>query len=419
MGGKQKSKHGKSRRRDANGETTGRSHWLKTNLSEDFESLSLDYDTPPRSSRRASHHSAPRVRTEPSPSSRLTVDELEQADRKRLARARAAGYTPIAETVDRHRCYMEAVQLPSAEVHNLVNLYSELRSESSAPRHRPTILREDFCGTAILCREWCKGSVEHEAWGVDLDPNVIKYAKERTLGSDGGPESERVNVVVGNVLSDRNTLSVPKVDIIAGLNYGINYFKKRPDLMVYLRNCREGLADGGTLIVDLFGGATVSSTGGRLFERRYSDFTYYFEQKPYDALTNTSKVHLHFRFDDGSWLKNAWTYDFRAYTIIEIREAMMEAGFRSTHVWIAASTEEKEARADAGKDDMATDDEVTDEQEENDDSDISDEEPGHRYTNKRSSTRRGSGTEGAYSYERVDGTLEQLQSWNAYVVGIV
>ncbi|KAI9103252.1 S-adenosyl-L-methionine-dependent methyltransferase [Phlyctochytrium arcticum] len=314
---------------------------------------------------------------------------------------------------------MEAVQLPAAEVHNLLNLYSDLRSESSAPRHRPTTLREDFCGTAILCREWVKGGVEREAYGVDLDPVVIKYAKERTLGLDGGPECERVDARIGNVLSPRSELGVPKVDIIAALNYGVNYFKKRPDLMTYLRNCREGLAPGGTLIVDLFGGATVASAGGRLFERQYSNFKYYFEQKPYDLLTNTSRVHLHFRFDDGSWMKNAWSYDFRAYTIIEIREAMVEAGFRSTHVWLAASTEEKEAQTLEEDDDADSgEEEALDEDEESSDEESGRERFGH-HNEKRSSTRTGSGAEGAYSYERVDGEMEQLESWNAYVVGII
>ncbi|KAI8913933.1 S-adenosyl-L-methionine-dependent methyltransferase [Powellomyces hirtus] len=316
---------------------------------------------------------------------------------------------------------MESVQFPSAEVRNLVNIYTELRPEStSQSRHRPTILREDFCGTGILCREWCKGGVEREAWGVDLDPTVIKYAKERTLGLDGGPECERVKVVLGNVLDDRKTLGVPRADIIAALNYGVNFFKKRADLMAYLKNSRENLAEGGTLIVDLFGGATVNGTGGRLFERRYDGFTYFFEQKPFDLMTNTSRVHLHFRFDDGSWMKNAYTYDFRAYSIVEIREAMLEAGFASTHVWIAASTDEKEAEGyvndDDDEEDAEEDDEESEQQDDSEDGSEEDERPTAR---RRKQVTSGSPNEGAYAYSRVVGSLNQLQSYNAYVIGII
>jgi hypothetical protein len=56
------------------------------------------------------------------------------------------------------------------------------------------------------------------------------------------------------------------------------------------------------------------------------------------VVTGETKGHLHFEFPDGSWLKSAFRYDFRLYTIMEIREAMMEAGFKRTHVWFADTT---------------------------------------------------------------------------------
>lgn len=43
----------------------------------------------------------------------------------------------------------------------------------------------------------------------------------------------------------------------------------------------------------------------------------------------------------GSWLKNAFSYDFRIYTPLEIREAMEEAGFAETHVWWADTSQEQ------------------------------------------------------------------------------
>lgn len=108
MGGKQKSKHGK-KGRDSEG-PSGRNRWLKNELAGDFESLSLAYDIPPPSTKK---HSAPKSRRNRTVASiskneRLTVDVLEQSDRKKLARARAAGHVPIAETVDRHRCYVSS-----------------------------------------------------------------------------------------------------------------------------------------------------------------------------------------------------------------------------------------------------------------------------------------------------------------------
>jgi hypothetical protein len=51
----------------------------------------------------------------------------------------------------------------------------------------------------------------------------------------------------------------------------------------------------------------------------------------------------------GSWMRNAYTYDFRVYSILEVQEAMLEAGFRQTHVWWAETkgetTHEKSKRS--------------------------------------------------------------------------
>jgi hypothetical protein len=43
----------------------------------------------------------------------------------------------------------------------------------------PKILREDFCGTAIVCAESVSRSVERKAIGVDLDLDVLEYGRSR------------------------------------------------------------------------------------------------------------------------------------------------------------------------------------------------------------------------------------------------
>ena len=62
------------------------------------------------------------------------------------------------------------------------------------------------------------------------------------------------------------------MDITAGLNYGCFYFKKRRDLVKYLTNARMGLREGGCLIVDVLGGASVTSIGGTLNRRNFGKF---------------------------------------------------------------------------------------------------------------------------------------------------
>ena len=40
-------------------------------------------------------------------------------------------------------------------------------------------IREDFCGTAVVCMEWVKRRRAHTAVGVDLDPSVLKWGRHR------------------------------------------------------------------------------------------------------------------------------------------------------------------------------------------------------------------------------------------------
>lgn len=53
----------------------------------------------------------------------------------------------------------------------------------------PLHLREDFCGSALVCVTWCKGDVFHSAVGLDLDPEPLRWgmANNAPLLGGGGP----------------------------------------------------------------------------------------------------------------------------------------------------------------------------------------------------------------------------------------
>ena len=42
-------------------------------------------------------------------------------------------------------------------------------------RRTPKILREDFCGTAALTCAWARRSVQHRAWGVDIEAETLEW----------------------------------------------------------------------------------------------------------------------------------------------------------------------------------------------------------------------------------------------------
>lgn len=177
----------------------------------------------------------------------------------------------LASQANKHELYQDAVQAPRKEIVNLYNIYHKLfflSSNPAAERHPPLTLREDFCGTAVLCREWVtRNPAERAAWGVDNDPNVLAYSRECILSTDPSV-AERVTLVEKDVLK---VDGVPKVDIITGLNYGIFYFHKQRDLVTYLKMAKNGLNESGILIVDAFGGAKVHK--GNKKKRRGKGYT--------------------------------------------------------------------------------------------------------------------------------------------------
>ncbi|OZJ06614.1 hypothetical protein BZG36_00313 [Bifiguratus adelaidae] len=245
----------------------------------------------------------------------------------------------LASQANLHEVYEASVQMPKREVQTLFNIHQELYNdpEDDSRPTAPEILREDFCGTAVLCKEWIlRNPLVRKAYGVDLSLLTLKYGREQHLVNP--TLAENLQLFHGNVLTIEG---VPKADIISALNYGIFYFHERRDLIRYLVRCREGLNEHGVLIVDAFGG-TIVPTGNQK-RRRLGGFTYIYTQRDFNPLTNRTMVTLSFKFSDGSKLKDAFTYDFRVYSLKEITEAMLEAGFKSTHIWIAeASNDEDE-----------------------------------------------------------------------------
>jgi hypothetical protein len=81
-------------------------------------------------------------------------------------------------------------------------------------------------------------------------------------------------------------------------------------------------------------------------------------QERFDPITADALFHIHFRFPDGSALEQAFTYDWRLWTLPELRELLVEAGFSEVHVYW--ETDDKEGnpsgnyrRSTSGKPDPA------------------------------------------------------------------
>ena len=231
----------------------------------------------------------------------------------------------LADAANIHDLYQNAVQAPEADVEFFIDTYKKLRGKQAL------LMREDFCGTALLSVEWCKTDPARSAIGIDLDKPTLDWGQEHNIDAAGGDMKERVTLIEANVL-DSNASKV-KADITCALNFSYNIFKTRDALREYFAAAHKGLKEDGLFIIDMFGG---TETMDELEEERDvddEDFTYIWDQDKFNPITHEMLCYIHFKFSDGSKLKKAFTYDWRLWTMPEVIELMKEAGFSKVRVF--------------------------------------------------------------------------------------
>lgn len=217
--------------------------------------------------------------------------------------------------MDRHDCYELCVQSPS----DLVPFLQAVHGSA------PVILREDFCGSAALSRHW-----QGPAIAVDLDQVSIAEARRRDAGS-------KVELRCADCITaaDRDP-----ADIVFVGNFSIGYIHDRRTLVTYLANSRARLRPGGVFLCDTYGGASAFKIGG--VERTHTTadgliVKYLWSQDHADPLTGRVRTSLHFRVIRNAEViadyPDAFTYDWRLWSIAELLEAMAEAGFASSEVY--------------------------------------------------------------------------------------
>lgn len=236
----------------------------------------------------------------------------------------------LADRADRHRLYQLAVQCVESEIDMVDDTYRTLRG-----RHASR-LREDFCGTGNTSCEWVRRRRTNSAVGFDLDPQVLAWGRRENIAKMSANRQQRVQLLERDVLQVDPTESA--ADIILAMNFSYLIFKTRDRLRAYFSAARAGLAEDGLLMLDGYGGHDSWRT---IQEKTKCDgFTYLWDQRKFNPITFEVLCHMHFKFPDGSKMKRAFTYDWRMWTLPEIREVLAEAGFsRSTVYW--EGTDEK------------------------------------------------------------------------------
>jgi len=236
-----------------------------------------------------------------------------------------------AQLADRHHLYQESVQDTVSEIDFIEETWAALRKRPAE------MLREDFCGTANTACEWIRRDPQHYAMGIDLDSEVLNWGRINNLEQLGSEQQSRLRLLQQNVLDVSGELA----DIVLAMNFSYFLFLHREDLLEYFRCVHDGLVDDGIFFLDAYGGYDAPREIEE--ERECEGFTYAWEQASFNPIDSSMTCHIHFRFPDGSSLEKAFSYYWRLWTLPEIRELLVEAGFSDVVVyWEGTDTKNNE-----------------------------------------------------------------------------
>lgn len=227
---------------------------------------------------------------------------------------------------DKYLLYNEAVQSPETDVEFYLDCYKQIRKGK-----KPTVLREDFCGGGAISCEWVKLDKTHKSSGLDLDPEPMDYGRANYIQALTPDQQKRITLIKKDVLSG----NLPIADIAVAVNFSYFLFKKRETLKKYFTNVNHSLNHKGLFILDIFGGSQCYDA---IEDRtKAKNFTYYWDQKNFDPITNEAEFGIHFRYK-GKKYEDVFTYDWRMWSIREVTELLDEAGFQDVKVYWEGST---------------------------------------------------------------------------------
>ncbi len=223
---------------------------------------------------------------------------------------------------DKFVLYQESVQNSEFEVRFFQRAYRKFRGTT------PSVLREDFCGTALVCAEWVKRLPEGRAIGVDLDRPTLDWGRTHNI-EPIGDDAARVELVCADV-RDGDKRDV-RPDVVAALNFSYCCMKRRADLRDYFASVYRSLDDDGIFVLDCYGGPEAQQPQVEITE--YDGFDYEWDQDSFNPITAEATCYIHFKVKGGPRLEKAFRYDWRVWTMPELTDLLEEVGFQRTDVY--------------------------------------------------------------------------------------
>jgi cyclopropane fatty-acyl-phospholipid synthase-like methyltransferase len=185
-----------------------------------------------------------------------------------------------------------------------------------------------------MCCEWVGHNGRNTAVGVDIDADVLAWGKKHNLRKLKPDARKRVTLLQDDVMR----VKTKPAQIVLAMNFSYQLFKQRATLKKYFKSVHKSLADDGVFFLDAFGGYEAYSETRE--KTKHKGFTYIWEQEAYNPITGDMTCHIHFHFPDKSRLRKAFTYEWRLWTLPELRELLAEANFSRVTVYWEGTDEE-------------------------------------------------------------------------------
>lgn len=225
---------------------------------------------------------------------------------------------------DKYFYYTQSVQSADTDVLFLNKIYKELNNSS------PITLREDFCGTFALCCEWVQLGANKQACGVDLSTEPTEYGKKYYLPQLSQSEKKDINIYNEDVLVKDN---FGKFDVVVAQNFSYCVFKQRQSLLQYFLESKKRLNKNGLFVIDCFGGEKCASPNEEETEHEEEGFSYFWDQDSFDPTSNEAQFYIHFQLEDKKKQEKVFKYDWRLWSLQELKEVLLEAGFSDVFIY--------------------------------------------------------------------------------------
>ncbi|MCP4498570.1 MAG: class I SAM-dependent methyltransferase [Deltaproteobacteria bacterium] len=233
-----------------------------------------------------------------------------------------------SKSFHRHALYERAVQSPAFTLRFVEQVYKRAFGTS------PMSLREDFCGTALVACDFVRSHPQRRALGVDFNDEVLRYGEESHLDGLDDEEKCRIDLMQADVRFAQAEAPFDFVDVVIAENFSYNVFHTEEELLQYFVFVHSNLQDEGMFILDVMGGNKLQ-LGAQKDQSERGDLQVVWEQKDFDPITHRARFELHFALDGQTWT-SAFYYDWRLWTLPELKFLLEKAGFSDVDVYFEA-----------------------------------------------------------------------------------